>query len=118
MCPEGRQELPLGGHLSTNDSRKHFCFFQLSLQRSSSFKDFAKSKPSSPVVSEKEFNLDDNVSFCDSWRILSRGSGGDRVEGKEGELVLPGQSFLNTEGPVLHGTKLLGPSILFVLVTH
>lgn len=39
---------------------------KLSLQRSSSFKDFAKSKPSSPVVSEKEFNLDDNVSFRDS----------------------------------------------------
>ncbi|XP_006881926.1 PREDICTED: SAM and SH3 domain-containing protein 3 [Elephantulus edwardii] len=34
---------------------------KLSLQRSSSFKDFAKSKPSSPVVSEKEFNLDDNI---------------------------------------------------------
>ncbi|XP_045151808.1 SAM and SH3 domain-containing protein 3 isoform X1 [Echinops telfairi] len=34
---------------------------KLSLQRSSSFKDFAKSKPSSPVVSEKEFNLDDKI---------------------------------------------------------
>lgn len=34
---------------------------KLSLQRSSSFKDFAKSKPSSPVVSEKEFNLEDNI---------------------------------------------------------
>lgn len=35
---------------------------QLSLQRSSSFKDFAKAKVSSPVASEKEFNLDENVS--------------------------------------------------------
>ncbi|KAG6924831.1 SAM and SH3 domain containing 3, partial [Chelydra serpentina] len=34
---------------------------KLSLQRSSSFKDFAKSKPSSPVVSEKEFNLEANI---------------------------------------------------------
>ncbi|CAM5165608.1 unnamed protein product [Natator depressus] len=34
---------------------------KLSLQRSSSFKDFAKSKPSSPVVSEKEFNLEENI---------------------------------------------------------
>lgn len=37
---------------------------QLSLQRSSSFKDFAKSKVSSPVTSEKEFNLEENVSIC------------------------------------------------------
>ncbi|XP_027623032.1 SAM and SH3 domain-containing protein 3 [Tupaia chinensis] len=36
------------------------------LQRSSSFKDFAKSKPSSPVVSEKEFNLDENIPEDDS----------------------------------------------------
>nr|XP_013797692.1 PREDICTED: SAM and SH3 domain-containing protein 3 [Apteryx mantelli mantelli] len=34
---------------------------KLSLQRSSSFKDFAKAKVSSPVVSEKEFNLDVNI---------------------------------------------------------
>ncbi|NWX22576.1 SASH3 protein, partial [Aegotheles bennettii] len=34
---------------------------QLSLQRSSSFKDFAKSKVSSPVPSEKEFNLEENI---------------------------------------------------------
>lgn len=34
---------------------------QLSLQRSSSFKDFAKAKVSSPVASEKEFNLDENI---------------------------------------------------------
>uniref|UniRef100_A0A7M4EQZ4 SAM and SH3 domain containing 3 n=1 Tax=Crocodylus porosus TaxID=8502 RepID=A0A7M4EQZ4_CROPO len=33
----------------------------LSLQRSSSFKDFAKSKPSSPGVSEKEFSLEENI---------------------------------------------------------
>ena len=35
---------------------------QLSLQRSSSFKDFGKSKVSSPVPSEKEFNLEEKVS--------------------------------------------------------
>nr|XP_042709300.1 SAM and SH3 domain-containing protein 3 isoform X1 [Chrysemys picta bellii] len=34
---------------------------KLSLQRSSSFKDFGKAKPSSPVVSEKEFNLEENI---------------------------------------------------------
>ncbi|NP_001092177.1 SAM and SH3 domain containing 3 L homeolog [Xenopus laevis] len=34
---------------------------KLSLQRSSSFKDFGKSKPSSPVVSEKEFNLENDI---------------------------------------------------------
>ncbi|KAF1663866.1 SAM and SH3 domain-containing protein 3, partial [Aptenodytes patagonicus] len=34
---------------------------QLSLQRSSSFKDFAKSKVSSPVLSEKEFSLEENI---------------------------------------------------------
>ncbi|XP_038603975.1 SAM and SH3 domain-containing protein 3 isoform X1 [Tachyglossus aculeatus] len=39
---------------------------KLSLQRSSSFKDFAKSKPTSPVVSEKEFNLEENIPEGDS----------------------------------------------------
>ncbi|NXH23014.1 SASH3 protein, partial [Bucco capensis] len=34
---------------------------QLSLQRSNSFKDFAKAKVSSPVLSEKEFNLEENI---------------------------------------------------------
>ncbi|NXQ80672.1 SASH3 protein, partial [Nyctibius grandis] len=34
---------------------------QLSLQRSSSFKDFAKAKVSSPAPSEKEFNLEENI---------------------------------------------------------
>ncbi|KAG8003904.1 SAM and SH3 domain-containing protein 3 [Nibea albiflora] len=34
---------------------------KLTLQRSSSFKDFMKSKPTSPVVSEKEFTLEENV---------------------------------------------------------
>ncbi|NXK00423.1 SASH3 protein, partial [Corythaixoides concolor] len=34
---------------------------QLSLQRSSSFKDFTKSKVSSPVPTEKEFNLEENI---------------------------------------------------------
>ncbi|NXN10348.1 SASH3 protein, partial [Indicator maculatus] len=33
----------------------------LSLQRSNSFKDFAKAKVSSPVPSEKEFNLEENI---------------------------------------------------------
>ncbi|KAM8952832.1 SAM and SH3 domain-containing protein 3 [Pelodytes ibericus] len=35
--------------------------FELSLQRSSSFKDFGKSKPSSPAVSDKEFNLENDI---------------------------------------------------------
>lgn len=34
---------------------------KLTLQRSSSFKDFMKHKPTSPVVSEKEFNLEETV---------------------------------------------------------
>ncbi|XP_063342060.1 SAM and SH3 domain-containing protein 3 [Pelmatolapia mariae] len=34
---------------------------KLTLQRSSSFKDFMKPKPTSPVVSEKEFSLEENV---------------------------------------------------------
>lgn len=34
---------------------------KLTLQRSSSFKDFMKHKPTSPVVSEKEFTLEENV---------------------------------------------------------
>ncbi|XP_061454909.1 SAM and SH3 domain-containing protein 3 [Rhineura floridana] len=34
---------------------------KLSLQRSGSFKDFAKFKPSSPMTSEKEFNLEEEV---------------------------------------------------------
>ncbi|XP_009073559.1 PREDICTED: SAM and SH3 domain-containing protein 3-like, partial [Acanthisitta chloris] len=34
---------------------------KLSLQRSSSFKDFAKSKVSSPTQSEKEFNPEENI---------------------------------------------------------
>ncbi|KAE8285709.1 SAM and SH3 domain-containing protein 3 [Larimichthys crocea] len=34
---------------------------KLTLQRSSSFKDFMKSKPTSPVVSEKEFTLEESV---------------------------------------------------------
>ncbi|XP_069723997.1 SAM and SH3 domain-containing protein 3 isoform X3 [Phaenicophaeus curvirostris] len=34
---------------------------KLSLQRSSSFKDFAKCKVSSPAPSEKEFNLEENI---------------------------------------------------------
>ncbi|KAG7465063.1 hypothetical protein MATL_G00172220 [Megalops atlanticus] len=34
---------------------------KLSLQRSSSFKDFMKSKPSSPVVTDKEFHLEETL---------------------------------------------------------
>ncbi|XP_042334157.1 SAM and SH3 domain-containing protein 3 isoform X2 [Sceloporus undulatus] len=34
---------------------------ELSLQRSSSFKDFAKSKPSSPLTTEKQFSLEEEV---------------------------------------------------------
>lgn len=34
---------------------------KLTLQRSSSFKDFMKHKPTSPVVADKEFTLDENV---------------------------------------------------------
>ncbi|XP_063289407.1 SAM and SH3 domain-containing protein 3 [Pelobates fuscus] len=34
---------------------------KLSLQRSSSFKDFGKSKPSSPIVTDKEFNLENDI---------------------------------------------------------
>ncbi|XP_069550379.1 SAM and SH3 domain-containing protein 3 [Brachyistius frenatus] len=34
---------------------------KLTLQRSSSFKDFMKHKPTSPVVSEKEFTLEENL---------------------------------------------------------
>nr|XP_060612315.1 SAM and SH3 domain-containing protein 3 [Anolis sagrei ordinatus] len=34
---------------------------KLTLQRSSSFKDFAKSKPSSPLPSEKEFSLEEEI---------------------------------------------------------
>ncbi|KAL6040026.1 hypothetical protein STEG23_015592, partial [Scotinomys teguina] len=51
------------------------CDLELSLQRSSSFKDFAKSKPSSPVVSEKEFNLDDNIPEDDSGALTPEDSG-------------------------------------------
>jgi hypothetical protein len=78
VCPEGEAIHPWGHHFSATD--ESICFFQLSLQRSSSFKDFAKSKPSSPVVSEKEFNLDDNVSFRDSLSSGKRGGG--RGKGK------------------------------------
>lgn len=47
--------------------RSHLCpCSQLSLQRSSSFKDFSKSKVSSPVSSE-EFSLEENVSSQHPW---------------------------------------------------
>ena len=80
------------------NSWQHLCFSQLSLQRSSSFKDFAKSKPSSPVVSEKEFNLDDNVSFRASLGDLASGpglgSGGEEGrKGKEDFRIVEAKSF-------------------------
>ncbi|XP_038271373.1 SAM and SH3 domain-containing protein 3 [Dermochelys coriacea] len=48
---------------------------KLSLQRSSSFKDFAKVKPSSPVVSEKEFNLEENIPEDDPANALPDDTG-------------------------------------------
>ncbi|XP_062440699.1 SAM and SH3 domain-containing protein 3 [Rhea pennata] len=45
----------------SNASDKESGHRKLSLQRSSSFKDFAKAKVSSPVVTDKEFNLDENI---------------------------------------------------------
>ncbi|KAM6322958.1 SAM and SH3 domain-containing protein 3 [Podargus strigoides] len=45
----------------SNASEKEPGHKKLSLQRSSSFKDFAKSKVSSPLPSEKEFNLEENI---------------------------------------------------------
>ncbi|XP_076203675.1 SAM and SH3 domain-containing protein 3 isoform X1 [Aptenodytes patagonicus] len=45
----------------SNASEKEPGHRKLSLQRSSSFKDFAKSKVSSPVLSEKEFSLEENI---------------------------------------------------------
>ncbi|KAM6124707.1 SAM and SH3 domain-containing protein 3 [Phoenicopterus ruber ruber] len=45
----------------SNASEKESGHKKLSLQRSSSFKDFAKCKVSSPVPSEKEFNLEENI---------------------------------------------------------
>ncbi|XP_054852489.1 SAM and SH3 domain-containing protein 3 isoform X2 [Eublepharis macularius] len=43
---------------------------KLSLQRSSSFKDFAKTKPSSPITSEKEFSLEEEVSESNTPNAL------------------------------------------------
>uniref|UniRef100_A0A8B9GEA6 SAM and SH3 domain containing 3 n=1 Tax=Amazona collaria TaxID=241587 RepID=A0A8B9GEA6_9PSIT len=52
---------------------------KLSLQRSSSFKDFAKAKVSSPVLSENEFNLEEKIprdeSSSASPEDAARGSG-------------------------------------------
>ncbi|XP_059680523.1 SAM and SH3 domain-containing protein 3 [Gavia stellata] len=45
----------------SNASEKEPGHKKLSLQRSSSFKDFAKCKVSSPALSEKEFNLEENI---------------------------------------------------------
>ncbi|XP_014811543.1 PREDICTED: SAM and SH3 domain-containing protein 3 isoform X2 [Calidris pugnax] len=45
----------------SNAGEKESGHRKLSLQRSSSFKDFAKSKVSSPAPSEKEFNLEENI---------------------------------------------------------
>ncbi|XP_048370591.1 SAM and SH3 domain-containing protein 3 [Sphaerodactylus townsendi] len=43
---------------------------KLTLQRSSSFKDFAKTKPSSPITSEKEFSLEVEISESCSTNAL------------------------------------------------
>ncbi|KAM6061326.1 SAM and SH3 domain-containing protein 3 isoform 2-T2 [Chlamydotis macqueenii] len=45
----------------SNAGEKESGHRKLSLQRSSSFKDFAKAKVSSPAPSEKEFNLEENI---------------------------------------------------------
>lgn len=58
-CWRGGGEL---GRRTLGEALTSLCAHQLSLQRSSSFKDFAKSKVSSPVLSETEFNLEENVS--------------------------------------------------------
>ncbi|XP_037264469.1 SAM and SH3 domain-containing protein 3 isoform X2 [Falco rusticolus] len=59
-APSGTtQPLPLEHCAQQPYTHREQC--QLSLQRSSSFKDFAKSKVSSPVPSEKEFSLDENI---------------------------------------------------------
>ncbi|XP_053555332.1 SAM and SH3 domain-containing protein 3 [Bombina bombina] len=53
---------------------------KLSLQRSSSFKDFGKSKPSSPAVSDKEFNLECDIPEDESG-IGSHGSDDQKHSG-------------------------------------
>ncbi|XP_064319587.1 SAM and SH3 domain-containing protein 3 isoform X1 [Phalacrocorax carbo] len=64
---------------SSNAGEKEPGHKKLSLQRSSSFKDFAKSKVSSPVPSEKEFSLEENIpedeSISASPDDAARGSG-------------------------------------------
>ncbi|XP_070692709.1 SAM and SH3 domain-containing protein 3 [Pempheris klunzingeri] len=47
---------------------------KLTLQRSSSFKDFMKHKPTSPVVSEKEFTLEENVAEGVTEEAVKSGS--------------------------------------------
>ncbi|XP_069469075.1 SAM and SH3 domain-containing protein 3 [Ambystoma mexicanum] len=53
---------------------------KLSLQRSSSFKDFVRPKPSSPLVTDKEFNLETDIqedeAKCLDSEDASKGSGG------------------------------------------
>ncbi|POI31986.1 hypothetical protein CIB84_004264 [Bambusicola thoracicus] len=65
---------------------------QLSLQRSSSFKDFAKSKVSSPVTSEKEFNLEENIPEDEpssaGTEEAARGSGSGMKLGKKWRAVI------------------------------
>lgn len=71
-----RFQIPTSHQTEWNDSCVwfycflHFFFYlhlivclQLSLQRSSSFKDFMKHKPSSPIATDKEFTLEENVSW-------------------------------------------------------
>ncbi|XP_075902723.1 SAM and SH3 domain-containing protein 3 [Nelusetta ayraudi] len=47
---------------------------KLSLQRSSSFKDFMKHKPSSPIATDKEFTLEENGPDGVSEEVLKSGS--------------------------------------------
>ncbi|KAM4664418.1 SAM and SH3 domain-containing protein 3 [Discoglossus pictus] len=54
---------------------------KLSLQRSSSFKDFGKSKPSSPAVSDKEFNLESDIPEDEA------GNGSDEIKHSGGKLT-------------------------------
>ncbi|XP_053129376.1 SAM and SH3 domain-containing protein 3 isoform X2 [Hemicordylus capensis] len=56
---------------------------KLSLQRSSSFKDFAKSKPSSPLPTEKEFHLEEEGATTEAGpEDAARHSGGSKLSKK------------------------------------
>ncbi|KAK6480334.1 SAM and SH3 domain-containing protein 3-like [Huso huso] len=59
---------------------------KLSLQRSSSFKDFMKPKPSSPVVCEKEFTLDESVCGSGAFEGVGHQPGADEGGKSGGKL--------------------------------